>query len=125
MNKKAEQIFEKLAFQFKKLPSNKILDMVMTQGPMKKVEKAMVRRYGPKAKKDIRNSIHRTTAGGKTIFGTYGGKVKGKKTPVGLNSDRWGDLDKTTRRNVIAHEGFHANAPIVGHSELLAHAYGG
>ncbi len=59
----------------------------------------------------------------KTIGGTIFQTPKG--TSIGINKDIWGDLSKTERRKFLAHEAFHANAPVLGKSEIFAHAYGG
>jgi hypothetical protein len=59
----------------------------------------------------------------RTIGGTVFKTPKG--TSIGINKDIWSDLSKSERRKFLAHEAFHANVPVLGKSEILAHAYGG
>jgi len=56
--------------------------------------------------------------------GTYYTDFKNRPVVV-INRDDYKLLPKMGRRNVIAHEFFHANNPILGRSEILAHIYGG
>lgn len=59
----------------------------------------------------------------RTIAGTIFKTPKG--TSIGINKDIWKGLSKTERRKYLAHEAFHADTPVLGRSEILAHAYGG
>jgi hypothetical protein len=54
-----------------------------------------------------------------TIFSTPKGKS------IAINKDFWRHADKKKRREILSHEAFHANVPILGQSEILAHIYGG
>lgn len=57
--------------------------------------------------------------------------VPGKGKSVGFSKKFWEDpkllKEKlgVNRRGILAHEAFHANRPVLGRSEILAHAYGG
>lgn len=55
--------------------------------------------------------------------GTIYSDNSGKKF-VGISRDFFRQIPKKMRREVIAHEAFHAKNPL-GASEILAHAYGG
>ncbi len=59
---------------------------------------------------------YRTAA---TIFSTPKGKS------IAINKIFWRYANKKKRREILSHEAFHANMPIVGKSEILAHIYGG
>jgi hypothetical protein len=68
------------------------------------------------------------------VFENAGGTywdVPGKGKSVGIskqiieNPEKFRKLMGIGTRGILAHEGFHANRPVLGKSELLAHAYGG
>ena len=54
--------------------------------------------------------------------GTFFSTPKGKS--IGISKETWKEAPGF-RRNILAHEAFHANVPVLGHSEILAHTYGG
>lgn len=45
---------------------------------------------------------------------------------IGIDANKFWTMPKGARREILAHEAFHANAPMgLGNSEILAHLYGG
>ncbi len=126
--------FEKIAFRYNKpghikkfvlMSENELMSAALRQGASKKligIVKPLLKttpggmKMLVKALKKPKNPF--TTMGG-TIFETPKGRS------VAINKDLWKSWDRSTRRNVLAHEAFHANVPILGQSEILTHAYGG
>lgn len=129
--------FEKIAFRFNKpgyikkfnlLTEKEISQALLRQGPptvfrnIKKTYKwqrsgefeATRKAYNFLVEKP--SGEYRTAA---TIFSTPKGKS------IAINKDFWRIADKTKRREMLSHEAFHANMPILGKSEILAHIYGG
>lgn len=60
---------------------------------------------------------------GRKAAGTIFPTPKGKS--IAISKESWKNLGPQGRRNILAHEAFHANMPILGQSEILAHIYGG
>lgn len=74
-------------------------------------------------------------------FGSIGGTIFPAKKPngkteqsIGISRDLFNGAKQSkdgrkyvniSNRNILAHEAFHANTPILGKSEILAHLYGG
>jgi hypothetical protein len=74
---------------------------------------------------DLRRHLKRQAKDGwwDGVTGTIYSTLKGNS--IAFNKKYWKSLNPVEKRNVYYHEMFHANRPILGKSEILAHAYGG
>ena len=127
--------FEKTAFRFNKpglikkfnlLTEKEMTHAILRQplvrkmfGFFKAVEKEELGEFGAarKAHRELTKMISGMKSAG-TVFPTSKGKS------IGISRDMW-KKEPALRRYYLAHEAFHANVPVLGRSEILAHIYGG
>lgn len=82
-----------------------------------------MRRVPPSWHSELVRSSRKRNADG-NIAGTIAPNVQQKRNIMML-SRSLRDEAPIERRVTLAHEAFHARTPVLGHSELAAHAYGG
>ena len=101
-----------------------------TQGAIKSVLALMKRNMSPEEYKETLNKLKKDFS--EKAIGTIGTGRKGSKSYINYDKlKRIGVEDKSipkprqSVRNVVTHEKWHAEHPILGHSEFLAHLVGG
>lgn len=135
MTNKAQNIFEKLAtVSLAKFLSGKKLFNAITPETIAQAEI-----FSSSSGQTIRDMRKRAPALARKLRKIYldeirqfapgfGGVVfpgKNGKKVIGINYKLFKEQPKDMRKAILAHEYFHAKAPIFSRSELLAHLYGG
>jgi hypothetical protein len=96
--------------------SDELIPRVPEQGPVRGILRTSRRIFGDEvanaAEKGLKQNLSKMT---------IGGTIAGGKSYINMPFTR--DQPQSLR-NIIHHEGFHRDHPL-GHSEILAHAYGG
>lgn len=126
--------FEKTAFRFNKpglikkfnlLTEKEMTGALLRQslprkifGIFKTMEKGELGEFG--AAREAYRALAKKLSG--RSAGTYFPTPKGKS--IAISKESW-KKNPSSRRMILAHEAFHANVPVLGHSEILAHTYGG
>jgi hypothetical protein len=94
---------------------------VQRQGPIRGIVGLAPKEQRPWQIRQLNNRL-------KYLDGRFGGTITPNKHQgrnIMLLNRNLRDRPKTIRRMVLAHEAFHGKTPVLGHSEILAHAYGG